>query len=189
MDNKVIKILEEDIIELGEAICNERMSQESGYQDYNQYKKLIDTFITNFKTYLKFREVKYDNVICLRFKKWCEFEITESHRIMKECENSNYDQYRCLSYVYTKLLNELNNYNLRKPLRLNDDITIEVEGRTLGEVMEDIALAWDKLSKDDRDETSRIILNGIAQQTNELGNNIGSNIGNCFKSVLKKYEK
>ena len=190
MDNKVIKILEEDIIELGESICNERIAQQQKpfsfeVSDYKQYKKLIDTFVTNFRTYLRFQEVKYDNAICLRFKNWCETEIEEIHGVMKECQNNNYDQYRCLSYVYTKLLNELNSYNLRKPIKINDDITIEVEGRTLGEVMEDIASAWDKLNEHDKGNSIRVILNGFAKQTGDSMNNMGKSL----KSVLKRYEE
>ena len=154
-------------------------------KDYNDYKKLVDTIVTNFKTYLRFREVKYNNSTCVRYKEWLEKEIIEVHRIMEKAQKDNYDQYRCLNYVYTKLLNELNSYNLRKPIKLNDDITIEVEGRTLGEVMEDIALAWNKLNKDDRDETSRIILNGIARQVGDSMNNMGESL----KSVLKRYKE
>ena len=154
-------------------------------KDYNDYKKLVDTIVTNFKTYLRFREVKYNNSTCIKYKEWLEKEIVEVHRIMEKAQKDNYDQYRCLNYVYTKLLNELNSYNLRKPIKINDDITIEVEGRTFGEVMEDIASAWDKLNNDDRDETSRIILNGITRQTGDSMDNMGKSL----KSVLKRYEE
>lgn len=165
MDSKIIKILEDDIAELGDSIIHERSTQElkpfinKEESDYRQYKKLIDTFITNFRTYLKFKEVKYDNQICLRFVKWCEEEIGIVHRLMKESkDNYGYDQYRCLNYVYTKLLDELNSYNLRKPIRINNDIIIEVGDRTSSEVLNDISSAWSKLNKDGKGKITKIIM-------------------------------
>ena len=121
-----IKVLENDIMELTKMICKERMSQEVKQSmscivmDYNDYKKLVDTIVINFRIYLRFREVRYNNDTCIKYKEWLEREIKDVHILMERAKNNKYyDQYRCLNYVHIKLLDELNNYNLRKPFGMN----------------------------------------------------------------------
>lgn len=160
-----LKVLENDIKELIEMVKEERTSRKSAKiqtlvgknyvylketdenKDYTDYKKLIDTLISNFRTYLRFREVKYDNEISIIFKNWCEDEINNIHKLMEDSKNrENYGQYRCLNYVYIKLLDELNSYSLRKPLNIVIDGTIESSNN----IGESLKLIMDKIDKSKR---------------------------------------
>jgi hypothetical protein len=139
-----IKILENDIKELIEMTITERENRKiineitSGCdeivmsrketdeeKDYNNYKKLIDTILSNFKIYR--RLIQYNrkqlSELYSYFENWINEEIKIIHELMIKSKNNkdNYGQYRCLNYIYTKLLDELNTINMDKP-RKRDEI-------------------------------------------------------------------
>ena len=139
-----IKILEKDIKELIEMIITERESRKiineitSSYgtvimsrketdeeKDYNSYKKLIDTILSNFKIYRRLIQYNRKQLSELYnyFENWINEEIKIVHKLMIKSKNNkdDYGQYRCLNYIYTKLLDELNTINMDKP-RKRDEI-------------------------------------------------------------------
>jgi hypothetical protein len=128
MKSEVFYILGNDIIELIHMIEKERVSRRAlnvmntetksyiydketdDNKNYNDYKKLIDTLIQDIYTYRRlfpYNDIDYSNIM-----QWIKEETNVVHKLMVDSKDrNNYGQYRCLNYVYIKLLDELNSYN------------------------------------------------------------------------------
>ena len=199
-----IKILENDIKELIKAIKKERtcrkdltvLSLDNGKyvcgkesdenKNYNCYKKLIDTIIRNFSVYkrmINYKELESD-IFYNEFKLWLEEEINKVHELMVDSKNrDNYEQYRCLNYVYTKLLCELDNYEKRKP-KTSEDLKVLIDSISTSHP-EEMRVQLGEFSKK---EDKKIEDSHYTNRIGKIGNLIEEMIPKIFEDNFSTYD-
>jgi hypothetical protein len=104
--------LEQDIRDL-----MQRMKKVMYDSDYKQYMKLTDTLSNTFSTYMRICKPERNSEFCIWYMGKLFDASQEIHKLMV---TDNNDEYRCLSYIYNKLLKEFSIFEGVKAIDTNN---------------------------------------------------------------------
>jgi hypothetical protein len=100
-----------------------RMETTMNEKDYRQYMKLTDTLIDMFNTYMRLCNPMLEDEFCDWYKEQLQICIKKVHYLMN---TNNHDEYRCLAYIYNKLLKEI---SIFKDIKIIEDININEDNK------------------------------------------------------------